>query len=146
MEQQTQKFVATVKYEKLTEQGLLKKVSEQYLFDAFSYLEVEHGCASLLKELAGNHEAEVVRITKSNIQDVLIDNMEAVSFYKTKVAYGTYNEKNGNIIITKQTILCSAKDIKDALSKAEQHSCGYNEPLGVESITLTPIKGYYALK
>lgn len=65
-------FECKVKYDKMMENGMQKKVSEPYLVDALSFTEAE---ARIIKEITPyiSGEFEVANIKKANYGEIFFD-------------------------------------------------------------------------
>ena len=65
-------FICKIRYEKLTEDGLQKKVTEQYVVNALSFTEAE---ARIIEEISQyiSGEFEVVEIDDTVFQGTMID-------------------------------------------------------------------------
>lgn len=82
-----------LRYDKMCENGVVKKVNEPYLVDALSFTEAE---ARIIEErepyISG--EFTVSAAKKVKISEVIGD-MDASRFYLAKVGFVTIDEKNG---------------------------------------------------
>lgn len=86
-------FICKIRYEKLTEDGLQKKVTEQYVVDALSFTEAE---ARIMEQMAIyiSGEFEVVEIDRCAFKEVFFSDEEiADKWYKAKVYFITIDEK-----------------------------------------------------
>lgn len=85
-------FKCTVSYETDAENGMKKKVKEEYLVDAFSYTECE---ARIIEEMKPFISGEFsVDIKRFRIAELFA--MDGDRFYKVTADYITIDEKSGN--------------------------------------------------
>lgn len=88
-------FTCKIRYEKLQENGMLKKVTEAFLMDALSYTEAE---ARIIKEVTPFIQGEftVSDITRANYSELFFRDQEAADiWFKCKLAFITLDEKSG---------------------------------------------------
>ena len=86
-------FICKIRYEKVMEDGLQKKVTEQYVVDALSFTEAE---ARIIEEMSQyiSGEFEVVEIDRCVFKEVFFsDEDTADKWYKSKVHFITIDEK-----------------------------------------------------
>ena len=106
-------FECKVKYDKMMENGMQKKVSEPYLIDALSFTEAE---ARIIKEITPyiSGEFEVANIKKANYSEIFFDDT-ADKWFKCKVNFITLDEKSGTEKRTASYMLVQAVDLPQAL-------------------------------
>ena len=88
-------FEAKVKYEKMQEDGVTKKVTETYLVEALSFSECE---AKITKEMESyiSGDFEVTAINPSKYGELVeSDNINADKWYKCKLMAFTLDERTG---------------------------------------------------
>ncbi len=107
-------FECGIRYEKTLENGMQKKVTEQYIVDAMSFTEAEQ---RITKEMgcyiSGDFEVVTEKIT--NYSEVIpSDNAEADKWYKVKINIVTVDDKLGKEKKAAVYYLIQAKDIDDA--------------------------------
>lgn len=86
-------FETKIRYEKMMEDGLCKKVSEQYVVDALSFTEAEN---SIIEEMSYyiSGDFTVVEIKRASYREVFFsDKPNDDKWYKAKVAFITLDEK-----------------------------------------------------
>ncbi len=86
-------FICKIRYEKLMEDGLQKKVTEQYVVDALSFTEAE---ARIIEEMSQyiSGEFEVVEIDRCVFKEIFFSDEEtADKWYKSKLQVITIDEK-----------------------------------------------------
>ncbi len=86
-------FECKVRYEKVMEDGLQKKVTEQYVVDALSFSEAE---MRIIEEMSGyiSGEFEVTDVKKATYKEVFFSDCETEDrYFKAKVQFITIDEK-----------------------------------------------------
>ena len=86
-------FICKIRYEKIMEDGLRKKVTEQYVVDALSFTEAE---ARIIEEMSQyiSGEFDVVEIDRCAFKEVFFSDQEtADTWYKAKLQFITIDEK-----------------------------------------------------
>lgn len=87
-------FETKVKFEKVTDDGLQKKVTELYVVDALSFSEAE---ARITEEMSHyiNGVFDVDGIKKTNYKEIFFsDDQAADKWYKAKLQFTTVDEKS----------------------------------------------------
>ena len=120
------------RYEKTTESGINKTVTEPYIVDALSITEAE---ARLVEEIKDFYtDISVTYVRKRNIAEVFPSNeTEDDRWYKVKAVFVSFNENTGVEKRTPSLYLIQAKDfatahrrftelMKDTVSDYEIHS------------------------
>ena len=87
-------FIVKVRLEKVTEDGLLKKVNETYVVDALTFGEAETRVTDEI-QIYANGSFEILKIDRAQFHEVFLhDEMsDDLSFFKAKVAYITLDER-----------------------------------------------------
>ncbi len=134
-------FECKVKYDKMMENGLLKKVNEPYLVDALSFTEAE---ARIIKEMTPfiSGDFSVSAVKRANISELFNDET-GDKWYKCKVNFITLDEKSGVEKKTSTYILVQAEDFKKALENLLQCMKGTMADYEIASITETPLMDVY---
>ncbi|MDE6266302.1 MAG: DUF4494 domain-containing protein [Muribaculaceae bacterium] len=105
-------FECKVRYDKMQENGAVKKVNEPYLVDALSFTEAE---ARIIEEMtpfiSGDFSISAVKRTK--ITEIFRDDT-ADRYYLVKCAFITIDEKTATEKKTVSTMLVAASDFKGA--------------------------------
>ena len=86
-------FICIVKYEKVQEDGLQKKVTEQYVLDALSFSEAEQ---RIMEELSSyiSGEVEIANINPARFNEVFFSDGDVDDkWYKAKLQFITIDEK-----------------------------------------------------
>lgn len=137
-------FECKVRYDKMMENGAVKKVNEPYLVDALSFTEAE---ARIIEEqtpfISGDFSVSAVKRTK--ISDIFWKET-ADRWYLVKVAFIEINEKTGLEKRTITTILVAGKDFKDAYDTFMEGMRGTMADYEIVSLAETQIMDVYKAK
>lgn len=131
-------FECKVKYDKMAENGSVRKVNEPYLVDALTFTEAEARVTEEVKPFISG-DFTVTAAKKTKIAEIFRANMHiADRFYLVKVNFITINEKTGQEKKAANLILVQASDFKDALSRFEELMKGITD-YEIAAISETPI-------
>lgn len=110
-----QLFETKIRYDKIQENGAVKKATEAYLVDALSFTEAE---ARIIEEMTPyiSGDFSVVAIKRTKIAEVFW-NPEAEKWWTVKVNFITLDEKNGVEKKSASLILVQADDDASAREK-----------------------------
>lgn len=137
-------FECKVRYDKMMENGVQKKVTEPYMVDALSFTEAE---ARIIEELtpfiSGDFTVSAVKRTK--ISEIFW-NDSADKWYMVKVAFITIDEKTAVEKKSNTFILVAANDFKGALNNFMEGMKGTMADFDIVSITETQIMDVYKVK
>lgn len=130
-----------IKYEKVQENGLVKKVTEHFLVDALSFTEAE---ARIIEEMTPfiSGEFTVSAVKKSRIGEIFFDNA-GDRYYQVKAAFISFDEKTGAEKRSNSVFLVQAVNFTDAL---DNFNAGMRGTLGdfvIVSIAETKILDVY---
>lgn len=127
-------FECGIRYDKVLENGAIKKVTELYVIDALSFTEVE---ARIIKAMESyiTGDFEVATIKRANINEICVDDLGVISatdaavqklthanskatgsvdkWYKGKLFFKTIND-NGNVKRSPYNLLINAGSINAA--------------------------------
>jgi high-affinity Fe2+/Pb2+ permease len=108
-------FEVGVKYEKLMENGMNKKVVDSYLVDSLSFTEGEgRTIEEIAKFISG--EFEIKTMKKSNISEIFTSSGEKDdTYYKAKVGFIAIDEKSGLEKRTHTNVLVQADSLETAV-------------------------------
>lgn len=130
-----------VRYDRMMENGVVKKVTEPYLADALSCTEAE---ARVTEELtpfiSGDFRVTAVTVTK--ISEIFWDET-GDKFYKVKVNFITLDEKSGTEKKTASFILVQASSFHNAYVNFEEGMKGTMADYEIEQICETKIMDVY---
>lgn len=134
-------FECKVRYDKIMENGVVKKVNEPYLIDALSFTEAE---ARIIKEqtpfISGDFSVSAVKRTK--ISEIFRDD-RADKWYLVKVAFITIDEKSGAEKRSVSQMLVAGNEFKDAFDNFMEGMKGTLGDFEIVSIAETPIMDVY---
>ena len=137
-------FIATCKYEKMQENGAVKRVSEKYLCDALSIVEADAVVTENLKPyISGDFFTS--KVENSPIAEVLGDK-ECGRFWLCKVAFITVDERSGKEKKTVSQWLVGGTDFNDAYEMVLREINKCMADFEVVSLAETPIKEFYPAK
>lgn len=137
-------FIATCKYEKMQENGAVKRVSEKYLCDALSIVEADAVVTENLKPyISGDFFTS--KVENSPIAEVMGDK-EADKFYLAKVAFVTIDERSGKEKKTVSQWLIGGTDFNVAYEMVLREINKCMADIEIVSLAETPIKEFYPAK
>ncbi len=130
-------FECKVKYDKVMENGMQKKVSEPYLVDALSFTEAE---SRIITEITPfiTGEFSVANIKRANLSELFFDET-GDKWYKCKVCFITLDETSGAEKRTASYILVQAADFGKAFENLLVCMKGTMADYEVTAITETAI-------
>ena len=109
-------FECKIRYEKVNEEGIQKKVTEQYAVDALSFSEAE---ARIIEEMAQyiSGEFTVEDVKKAPYGEVFFsDDATADRFYRVKLDFLTIDEKTEKEKRSRVTYLVQANNLNGAMN------------------------------
>jgi hypothetical protein len=109
-----------MKYEKVQENGMQKKVTEQYVVDALSFSEAE---ARIMEEMASyiSGEFEVANINPAPFNEIFFtDDETADKWYKAKLQFITIDEKTEKKKRSNVTYLVQAGSLEGARKNIDE--------------------------
>ena len=139
-------FETKVKYEKVNEEGLQKKVTEQFVVEALSYTEAE---ARITEEMSAyiNGAFEIADIKKASYKEVFFSDAEnADRFYKAKLDFITIDEKTDKEKRSRSVYLVQAASLKDAFKGIEDVMSGTMIDYDAAAIDGTSLLDVYEYK
>ncbi|MCH5239734.1 MAG: DUF4494 domain-containing protein [Muribaculaceae bacterium] len=130
-------FECKVRYERMAENGVVKKVNEPYLVDALTFTEAEARIIDKITPyISGDFSISAVKKTK--ISDIFFDD-RGDRFYMVKVNFISLDDKSGVEKKSANFMLVQASDFADALKKFEEGMKGTLADYEIASITETPL-------
>lgn len=137
-------FECKVRYDKLMENGMQKKVNEPYMVDALSFTEAE---ARIIEEVTPfiSGDFSVSAVKRTNISEIFWDD-SADKWYHVKVNFITIDEKSAVEKKTTSHILVAATDFKGALDNFMEGMKGTMADFEIVAITETALMDVYAAK
>lgn len=137
-------FIATCKYEKMQENGAVKRVSEKYLCDALSIVEADAVVTENLKPyISGDFFTS--KVENSPIAEVMGDK-EADKFYLAKVAFITIDERTAKEKKTVSQWLIGGTDFNDAYEVVLREINKCMADIEIQSLSETAIREFYPAK
>lgn len=136
-------FLCKIKFEKLNENGIKRKVTEPYLVDALSHAEAE---ARIIKEMEPylNGEFTVSGIVPAKFSEVFhSEDTTADRWYKGKLAFITIDERSGQERRTSTNVLVQASDLRDAVKRLDEGMKGSMSDYIISSVSETMIMDVY---
>ena len=137
-------FECKVRYDKVQDNGSVKKVNEPYLVDALSFTEAE---ARIIEEqtpfISGDFSVSAVKRTK--ISEIFYDE-GGDRWYLAKVALITIDEKSGVEKKSNSFILVQATDFKNAVENFTKGMADTMADYEIVSIAETPLMDVYRAK
>ena len=136
-------FECKIRYEKVMEDGLQKKVNENYVVDALSFSEAE---TRITEEMSAyiSGEFEVADIKKAAFKEVFFtDDNIADKWYKAKLQFITIDEKTAKEKRSTVTYLVQAGSMNGAMKNIDEVMGGTMIDYVVASVAETTIMDVY---
>ncbi|MDE5674542.1 MAG: DUF4494 domain-containing protein [Muribaculaceae bacterium] len=136
-------FECKVRYDKMMENGTVKKVNEHYLVDAMTFTEAE---ARIIEEMTPfiSGEFSISAVKKTKVSEIFFDD-SADRYYMVKVNFITLDEKSGVEKKSASFILTQASDLEGALARFKEGMKGTMADYDIASIVETPLMDVYPL-
>ena len=136
-------FECKVRFDKMQENGTVKRVNEPYLVDALSFTEAE---ARIIEELTPfiSGEFSVSAVKRTKITEIFWDET-GDRWYMVKVAYLIIDEK-GNEKKSSTFILVQASDFRGAFENFVKNMETGMADYEIQSISETPLMDVYRVK
>ena len=136
-------FECKIRYERVMENGMNKKVTEPYLVDALSFTEAE---ARIIEEMTPfiSGEFTISDIKRANYSELFpSDEESADGWFKCKLIFITLDEKSGAEKKTSTQVLVQAADLRDAVKKLDEGMKGTMADYQIASVAETAIMDVY---
>ena len=137
-------FECKVRYDKIQENGSVKKVTEPYLVDALSFTEAE---ARIIEEqppfISGEFSVSAVKRTK--IGEIFWDET-GDRWFLVKVAFITLDEKTAQEKKTTSLVLVQATTFREAFDNFLEGMKGTAADYEIQQISETPLMDVYRAK
>lgn len=127
-------FKAAIKHNKELEDGMLKQVTEEYLFDAVSYTDAESSAYQWCEQNISG-EFSIPRITKTSIDEVI--EPEAEKFYTAKVRFATVDGDSNKEKYVNTVLLLGADDLDHSVKMIHEHLNSMLVPYEIVGVTLS---------
>lgn len=130
-------FECKIRYDKMMENGTVKKANEPYLVDALTFTEAE---ARIIEKITPyiSGDFSITAVKKTKISEIFF-NENADRFYMVKANFINIDEKTGNEKKSPQFMLVQATDIKEALDVFDKGMEGTMADFEIASVAETPI-------
>lgn len=140
-------YQTKIRYEKTMEDGLQKKVTEQYVVDALSHSEAEE---RIIEEMSSyiSGEFDVTSVVPASYKEVFFDdgNEMADKWYKAKLAFITIDEKTSKEKRSKVTYLVQAGSFNGAVKNIDEVMGGTLIDYVILSVSETNIMDLFEYK
>ena len=136
-------FECKIRYERVMENGMNKKVTEPYLVDALSFTEAE---ARIIEEMTPfiSGEFTISDIKRANYSELFPSDEESADrWFKCKLIFITLDDKSGAEKKTSTQVLVQAADLRDAVKKLDEGMKGTMADYQIASGAETAIMGVY---
>lgn len=137
-------FECKVRYEKLQDNGAVKKVNEPYLVDALTFTEAENRIIEALTPCISG-EFSISAVKKTRIAEIFF-NETGDRFYMAKVNFVTLDEKSGTEKKVANFILVQASDFDDAVKNFKKGMEGTLADYELVSLSETLIMDVFPLE
>lgn len=137
-------FECKIRYDRMQENGAVKKVNEPYIVDALSFTEAESRIIEEMKPfISGDFSISAVKKTK--IAEIFFDE-GADKYYMVKYNIITLDERSGAEKRVSVFNLVQAMDLDAALANFRENMKGTLADFEIVSITETPVMDVFPLK
>ncbi len=139
-------FECKIRYEKVMEDGLQKKVNENYVVDALSFSEAEE---RIIEEMSHyiSGEFDVMDIKKATYKEIFFSEDEmADKWYKAKLDFVTLDEKTEKEKHSMVTYLVQASSFNGAVKNIEEVMGGTMIDYFISSVSETKLMDVYEYK
>ena len=139
-------FECKIRYEKMTEDGLPKKVSEVYVVDALSFSEAEE---RIIEEMSSyiSGEIEIVDVKIAPYREIFFaDDNLADQWFKAKLSFITIDERTDKEKRTSMMYLVNAGNISSAINNIGEVMSGTMIDYITTSISATKIFDVFEYK
>lgn len=137
-------FECKVHYEKMHENGTVKKVNEPYLVDALTFTEAEQRINEEMKPYISG-EFSISAVKKTKISEIFFDE-SGDRYYMVKVNFITLDEKSGTEKKSVSQILVQASDFDGAVARFRKGMEGTMADYEIGSITETMLMDVFPFK
>lgn len=137
-------FIATCKYEKMQENGAVKRVNEKYLCDALSIVEADAVVTKNLKPYISG-EFEITKVERTPIAEVMGDK-ECGKFFLAKVNFIQIDEKTAKEKKSQSQWLIGAEDYDKTKAVLTEEIGKCMADIEIAGLVESPIVDYYPAK
>ena len=139
-------FECKIRYEKIMEDGLPKKINDVYVVDALSFSEAEE---RIIEEMSSyiSGEIEIVDVKIAPYKEVFFaDNNLADQWFKAKLSFITIDERTNKEKRTSMMYLVNADNISSAINNIGEVMSGTMIDYVTTSISATKIFDVFEYK
>lgn len=139
-------FECKIRYEKVTENGMNRKITESYLVDALSFTEAE---ARIIEEMTPfiSGEFTVSDIKRASYSEIFPGGeYVADKWFDCRLEFVTLDEKSGAGRKTRTKVLVQAADLRDAMKKLDEGMKGTMADYNTACLKETAIMDVYPYK
>ncbi|MCH4241660.1 MAG: DUF4494 domain-containing protein [Prevotella sp.] len=139
-------FETKIRYEKMMEDGLQKRVTELYVVDAMSFTEAE---SMIIEEMSSyiSGEMTIQTISRASYSEIFLSNVEADDkWYKAKLQFNDIDEKTEKEKHSYVNYLVNAGNIEAARKHIDEAMKTSMIPYVVKSISETSIMDVFKHK
>ena len=138
----TQYYEVKVRYERIDDAGIVKKVTEVYIVSAFVSQDVE---IAILSELSSYRDVEILSIKKVKIDQVIAvcdRDKQHDNFYRARCAVLEYDDARDRTRKVPVSIIINADDFDDAAASLQKWRGMMTSDIELHSLSLSSIKGW----
>ena len=139
-------FECKIRYEKIMEDGLPKKINEVYVVEALSFSEAEE---RIMEEISSyiSGEIEIVDVKIAPYREIFFtDDNLADQWFKAKLSFITINERTNKEKRTSMMYLVNAGNISSAINNIDKVMSGTMIDYVTTSISATKIFDVFEYK
>ena len=139
-------FECKIRYEKIMEDGLPKKINEVYVVDALSFSEAEE---RIIEEMSSyiSGEIEIVDVKIAPYREIFFaDDNLADQWFKAKLSFITIDERTNKEKRTSMMYLVNAGNISSAINNIDKVMSGTMIDYVTTSISATKIMDVFEYK
>lgn len=136
-------FECKIRYEKMMEDGMQKKVTEGYVVDALSFTEAEN---RIMEEMSAfiSGEFTVTDIKKATYSEIFFDDKDSADkWYKARLQFITLDEKTNKEKRSSVNYLVNARTLTDAVKNIEEAMGGTMIDYIISSVAETTLMDVY---
>ena len=131
-------YEVKIQYQKMLEDGRVKKVTEQYVVEAMSFTEAESRITEeMTPYVDGDFDVVSEKIAPFN-ERLLSDNSNDDKWFLSKVAFITIDEKTAKEKKTSQRLLVQAETSEKAMDYTKEMLSNYMSEYSIDSVQDTP--------
>ena len=139
-------FETVIRYDKMQEDGMTKKVNEYYVVEAFSFGDAEEKITEEMSSYISG-EFEVRNITHSTYHEIFFsENGNDDRWYKARLQFITFDEKTEKEKRTSVTYLVQASTLNGAVKNIEEAMAGTMSDYVISNISETKFLDVYEKK